>query len=148
VELEGGEGEGGHPGRRVGQSEEARVAFVQQHGTAGVEALVARGGRALDRWLRELRALATAREYREVTIDTERLWLVVGDVTAPAEARAGAAVALSPVLDADLRRQLRITSDTCAEPKLRVALRKVAEGAEERDVDEAVAALVQDKVRT
>lgn len=50
----------------VARIEEARVAFVQQHGTAGVEALVARGGRALDRWLRELRALATAREYREV----------------------------------------------------------------------------------
>jgi hypothetical protein len=127
--------------RRV---EEAHAAFVDDHGAATAEALVAPGGRAPERWLREVRALARARDYRETRLDEERLWRVVDDVTAPPGTRAGAALALS-ALDETSRTRLRVSAEACAEPKLRIALARVAEGASDTELEEALTPLLESK---
>jgi hypothetical protein len=128
----------------VERIEEARSAFVASDGTSGPEALVAPGGRAPQRWVREVRALARAKHYREARLDRDRLWRVVDDAGAPPATRAGAALALSE-LDEPGRARLRIAAEACAEPKLRVALTCVAEGAPDAEVEEALGPLLESK---
>jgi hypothetical protein len=128
----------------VERIEEARSAFVASDGTSGTEALVAPGGRPAERWLREVRALARARHYRETRLDREHLWRVVDDAAAPPTTRAGAALALSE-LDQPGRARLRVAAEACAEPRLRVALTRVAEGAPDAEVEEALAPLLESK---
>jgi hypothetical protein len=128
----------------VERIEEARTTFGRDDGLEGAEALVAPGGRAPARWLREVRALAGARDYRETRLDEERLWQVLDDVTAPRGTRAGAALALS-ALDQASRTRLRVSADACAEPKLRVALTRVAEGATDAELEEALTPLLESK---
>jgi hypothetical protein len=126
----------------VQRIEEARLAFAQDPSADGGEALVAPGGRAIDRWLRDVRALAGASDYRVTRLDEERLWRVVDDAAAPPATRAGAAVAIA-ALDQAERPRLRAAAEACAEPKLRVALTRVAEGASEAELEEALATLVE-----
>jgi hypothetical protein len=128
----------------VERIEEARATFAQDHGIETSEALVAPGGRDLERWLKEIRALANARDYRETRLDEERLWRVVDDATARPATRAGAAIALS-TLDEPSRMRLRVAAEACAEPKLRVALTRVAEGASDVELEEALAPLLESK---
>ena len=128
----------------VERIEEARTTFGRDDALEGAEALVAPGGRPPARWLREIRALAGARDYRETRLDEERLWRVVDDVTAPRGTRAGAALALS-ALDPASRARLRVSADACAEPKLRVALTRVAEGATDAELEEALTPLLESK---
>ncbi len=123
--------------------EEARAAYGEG-GTAGIaETLVAPGGRSVHRWLLEVRALARARDYREAGVEMEHLWRVVSDPSAAPATRAGAAVALSNAPeDGETRARLRVASETCANPKLRVALARVADGATDAALAEALAPLV------
>jgi hypothetical protein len=122
--------------------EEARSAFVESKDTASTEALVAPGGRGVADWLRDIRALARARDYREARVETERLWDVVGDASAAPATRVGAAVALASAPDGDARARLRVASEGCADPKLRTALVRVADGATDEALADALAPLV------
>jgi hypothetical protein len=134
---------------RQAQSREALVQRIEQalaaydggRDDAHAEAIVAPGGRPLPVWLSEVRSLARAHDYREATVDSERLWRVVRDPKADPAARAGAAVALSGTADDETRVRLRVASNACAEPKLRVALARVADGADEALLEEALAPL-------
>ena len=128
----------------VEQLEEARNAFSPDAGGPSAEALVDPGGRTPQRWLRDVRSLANARDYRETRLDEERLWRVVDDAAASAGVRAGAAVALS-ALDPASRARLRVAAEACAEPRLRVALTRVAEGATDAELEEALAPLLESK---
>ncbi len=121
--------------------EEARAAHASRTGSESAEALLAPGGRPVETWLREVRTLASAQQYREAMVDPQRLLRVATDAAAPAATRAGAALALAPAMGDDDRARLRVASETCADPRLRVALLRVAEGAPPEDVDEAVAAV-------
>ncbi len=125
--------------------EEARMAFGESEDTVNAEALVAPGGRMIETWLRDVRGLARARDYREARMDRERLWNVVWDASAPPATRAGAAVALASALDADSRARLRVASEACADPKLRVALARVADDADEEELVEALSWLIDDE---
>jgi hypothetical protein len=122
--------------------EEAQAAFVASRDTEGTEALIAPGGRAVAEWVRDIRALARARDYREARVETERLWNVVGDASAAPATRAGAAVALATAAENDARARLRVASEACADPKLRTALVRVADGASDEALAEALAPLV------
>jgi hypothetical protein len=122
--------------------EEART-FVGTHESVNAEAWLTPGGRPVAHWLRELRGLARAHDYREAQIDAERLWRVVADPGAPPATRAGAAIALSRTMDGDTRTRLRVAADACADPKLRVALGCVAEGATDAELVEALDGLVE-----
>lgn len=121
--------------------EEARLACADDRPSGEAEGFVAPGGRALKRWVTEVRALARARDYREARVDAERLWSVLEDAKTSPAARAGAAIALST--DEGSRMRLRVAADTCAEPRLRIALTRLAEGAGDSDLEEALAPLLE-----
>jgi hypothetical protein len=131
----------------VQRIEEGRVAFARERRTEGSEALVAPGGRPLNLWMKDVRALAGALHYRETRLDQDRLWQMVDDATAPPATRAGAALAIS-VLDQPSRQRLRVTAEACAQPKLRVALTRVAEGASDPELEEVLAPLLESRSRS
>lgn len=58
----------------------------------------------------------------------------------PAERRVGAAPALSGADDDDTRERLRVAADTCASPRLRVALDVIAAAAPDDEAIEAALA--------
>ncbi len=92
-------------------------------------------------WVGELRKLLDREAgFRDQVLAPDRLWSVVEDAAAQAQARAAAAVALSPLLDQEGKERLRIASNAIAEPKLRVAL-EAAEGDSEERMAEALAEL-------
>ena len=124
--------------------EHGRATLQHGEGLEDATALLAPGGRPVARWLKDLRALTAPHGYRQPGIETAPLWRVVEDSTATPAERAGAAVALGASLDDDQRSRLRVASDACAHPRLRVALHRIAEGADDRDVDEAVAPLLRE----
>ncbi len=128
----------------VQRIEDARAAFVADEGTGGAEALLAPGGREVHRWLQDVRDLAGARTYREARLDEERLWRMVDDVTVPPATRVAAGLALA-VLDQPSRVRLRVAAEACAAPRLRVALTRVAEGATDAELEEALAPLLESK---
>jgi hypothetical protein len=98
-------------------------------GGAGREtaARLARGGRSIDAWVRDLRAMGEAGDaYRAASVPAEELWRVVEDPSVPAAARAGAAVALQSSLDGAARERLAAASSVTASPKVRVAIESAA----------------------
>jgi hypothetical protein len=124
---------------------EALARFEATRGAAGPEALVSPGGRSAGRWVRDVREAARATDYREARLDEEALWRVLEDASAPSATRAGAALALSSVssIDESSHARLRVAADACAEPRLRVALTRVADGAEDAEIQEALSALIE-----
>lgn len=101
---------------------------------ADEEAFLARTGRDLDSWMRDMRTLGAGEMggYRAAAIPRERLWAVVENPAADPSAREGAALALSATLDADDRSRLAALAQKTAQPRLRVALDGVS-----REKDEA-----------
>lgn len=101
-------------------------------------ALVRRGGRETSQWVRALRgigAFANA-DARTAPVMPEKLWRIVEDPAAPADARAGAAVALGQSADEEARVRLRAAAAATAAPKLRIAI----EAAAREEPDEALEA--------
>ncbi len=100
---------------------------------ADEEAFLARTGRDLDTWLRDMRALGGGEVggYRATAIPRERLWAVVENAAADPSAREGAALALSASLDADDRTRLAALAQKTAQPRLRIALDGVSRENEE-----------------
>jgi hypothetical protein len=101
---------------------------------ADEEAFLARTGRDVPTWMREMRALGAGEMggYRAAAIPRERLWAVVENPAADPSAREGAALALSASLDADDRARLAALAQKTAQPRLRIALDGVS-----REQDEA-----------
>ncbi len=125
----------------VRRIEEARQVFARSSAVEGAATLVAPGGRPVTKWLREVRALVKSRSYRDAVLDTDRLWRVVDDPSMVPATRAGAAMALAAI-DGDARARLRVAAEACADPKLRVALSRVAEGVEEEEMEAVMVELV------
>jgi hypothetical protein len=110
---------------------QARVGEAGAH--EGVAALVARGGRTMQDWIHQLRALGVAEgDYRAVALAPDYLWRVVEDAGTDPSARAGAAIALGPRLDDAGRARLRAVAEATASPKLRIALDAASETDETR----------------
>jgi len=105
------------------------------------EALVlVRGDLPLRDWIDRLKAMgagATA-TLRTQAVMPDRLWRVAADTAQPAITRAAAAVALAPTLDESGRVRLAELARATAAPKLRVALERVAEEADDDTVEEAL----------
>jgi hypothetical protein len=128
----------------VERIEHARNAHAEAGDIAHAEALVAPAGRAVDKWLEDVRGLARAHDYRRAFVDADRLWRVVGDASVTAATRAGAALALASAPDQETLRRLRIAADSCVDPPLRVALSLLAERADDFELTEALEILVPD----
>jgi hypothetical protein len=106
--------------------------------------LFAPGDRPLGDWAREMRQLTSAPRYRELAVTAERLWRVVDDPLAPAASRIGAGLALSRDLSAGDRGRLRAISESCANPVLRSAMHRIAEGAGDEELESDVASLLSE----
>jgi hypothetical protein len=118
------------------------------------EALLARGPRDHETWLRDMAALGIADVgYRSIAIPRERLWAVLENPSADPSARKGAALALHSHLDEEERERLVAIAHKSASPRLRVAVDAIAttdaaglesalleaEGAEEEEAPQASA---------
>ena len=127
-------------GLRVSGADEAVIVArrieeaMTQHDSsdAATQAQLDRGGRPIEAWLREVRALARgASGYRDAKLDREELYAVVADGAAPAERRIAAAAALADHDEGMAR--ARIAAHACADDRLRIAI----EEATEDEVEEA-----------
>jgi hypothetical protein len=124
----------------VARIEEARLACVRGASDTSAAALVGPRGRTARQWMEEVRKFLAVPGYREQAVDAERLWRVVEDPATDRAARAGAAMALSE--SDEWRPRLRVAASDCADPQLRVALVRIAEGASDDGTEEAVAPLL------
>jgi hypothetical protein len=113
--------------------------FHEESTEEAIQALVAPGSRSPSQWIGALRSVTRAQDYRAAHVDEERLWRLLDDARAATATRAGAAAALLLASGAPDRNRLRVASDACADPRLRVALRRVAEATSDQEVDEALA---------
>lgn len=103
-----------------------------------------RAGRELGDWMKAVTgAMEANASFRTQAVPAETLWRIVEDGAAPATARAGAALAMRPTLDADGRARLRVLADGSADPRLRVALATLS--SEDDDALEGVLARVADR---
>jgi hypothetical protein len=121
--------------------DEAREAFARAAGAPDDHSVVAPEGRTADRWLRDLRATADAHAYRVGRSDADALGSLLDDASLPPATRAGAAVALAS-LDERARPRIRVAADACAEPRLRLALARVADDAPDEALTKALAPLL------
>ena len=107
-------------------------------GETSVHGALARGERGVAEWRKALASIRSADGgYRQTATRDEDLWRVVEDVSAPADARAAAALALRSAADAPAR--LRVAAEAVASPHLRIALETAADReAEDAALDEAL----------
>lgn len=108
----------------------------------GTEALaaLARAGRTVSSWREAIRSMALDGSYRRASLPFEGLTRVLQRADASPEDRIGAALALKASHPEEATERVRIAAQTCADPKVRVALERVAEGAEEdAAIEEALA---------
>jgi hypothetical protein len=108
-------------------------------------ALLERGARSLDAWKSALRSTVARADYRQASLAHGDLARIVASGVASAEHRIGAALALRESGSDDARDEIRIAAGQCVDPRVRVALARIAEedddeNAEGRAVEEALAA--------
>lgn len=119
---------------------EQRRASAEQSAVA--ISLTARGERPLDEWMKRLRVVADDHAtFRDAAVPAEQLWTTVEDSRAPETARAGAAVALRAKLDDAGRARLRAIADSCAAPKLRIALETLSSTDDEAQLHQVLGEL-------
>jgi len=121
--------------------EDARAAF--RAGDPGAQALAQldRQGRDPGAWAAALRGvLEPAGDYRRPVLTRDQLTAVLESPAAPAARRLAAAVALHCGDDAEGRARIRVAAEACANPQLRVALGRAAEGDVAAALEEATLA--------
>jgi hypothetical protein len=89
--------------------------------------LVAREGQTTRDWLGTLTELTRPDTYRVPVVPTDELCRVLDDPSSDPSARVGAAVALKQGGNEDHVRRVRVAAAMTAQPKLRVALERVAD---------------------
>ena len=121
--------------------EEARSAWRSGGVDTVAENRLARRGRPVEQWRASLRqALENAEGYREEPLTREALLHVLASPAAPAERRLGAALALTPDGQSGAHESVRAAAFACANPRLRIALEKAADGdLDDAALDEAIA---------
>lgn len=139
-----------HDDRRLVEEVERFVSLVTAHRERLAErepvdpTAFTRAGRELGEWMNAVTgAMEANASFRTQAVPAETLWRIVEDGAAPATARAGAALAIRPTLDADGRARLRVLAEGSADPRLRVALATLS--VEDDDAIEGVLARVADR---
>jgi hypothetical protein len=130
------------PGASVAVASRIREGLAASKAAGGEQVpaeVLARGGRTIADWRAAIRSLVGEdRGYRVAALEPEHLARVLEDPGAPAEHRIGAALALAAGDDAS-RARVRVAAETCAEPKLRVALESTLDDAvDETAVEDAM----------
>jgi hypothetical protein len=125
------------PARVAGMVDLIRSAMARIEGGGDAQfELLDRGGQTLEHWRASLRALVSARAYREAGLTRDDLSRALDAPDATAERRLGAAFALAATGDAEALGRVRVAADACASEGLREALRGIARD----EVDEATIA--------
>jgi hypothetical protein len=108
--------------------------------------ILERGHRPMIDWIRALRATGSGADAdaRTASVEPQRLWRIVEDPGGAPAARAAAAIALGPSLDAAGRARLADVAEATASPKLRVALSAAAASDEDENLERALGALEAD----
>jgi len=121
---------------------QAREAFASKTAVADAS-ILSRGDRSVGDWVAHLRALGlgAGATHRTAPVVPERLWRVLEDPRTLPSARAAAAVALGPTLDAEARARLRATAAVTTAPKLRIALGTAADTEEAAELEAILAAV-------
>jgi hypothetical protein len=104
--------------------------------------LIARGERSVHEWVAGLMEIADAARatYRLPTVPLDQFWRLVEDASYAPDVRAGAAVALRASLDDEGKERLRVATETCASPRLRVAFDAIRRGSDGAELEEALEA--------
>ncbi len=112
-------------------------------GSDAVGAVLPRGSRSVGEWVDALRRLGAFAEghHRRAPLDAERLVRIAVDASAPALARATAALAVSRVVSAEDRVRIRESAAKTVSPDLRVVLERAATEDAERLPEEIEAAM-------
>ncbi|HZU85540.1 MAG TPA: hypothetical protein VE987_21570 [Polyangiaceae bacterium] len=99
---------------------------------------LARAGREVSSWLRDLRAMLADRgDYRSAAVAPDALWAVLEDPGAEASARAGAAAALASH-DPSTRARIRVAGEGSASPALQQTLVRISEAEADASVERAL----------
>lgn len=111
----------------VGTVERALTAYRARTGDGALATLLARGGRTDDAWRAALQGLRSEvprdGAYRTRAIRDDDLWAIVDDPGAAEESRAAAAYVLfGRDGSTEVKTRLRVSAETVAAPRLRVAL--------------------------
>jgi len=109
------------------------------------EPLLAPGGRSIDRWLSDLRAMAGDTGYRDAAMSPERLWHVLENRRASPAVRAGAAIVLVAGAGPRVHDRLHAVGATCDDNHLRVALERIARRADDHELRVALEPLCEAK---
>ncbi len=100
--------------------------------TTRASSALRRAGRPTRDWIRDLRRLGGgAVDHRTAAIPTDDLLRVVQDSRAPVEERVSAALAAISAADPEAKQRVRVAAEASASPRLRVALARIADDAEE-----------------
>lgn len=103
---------------------------------------VARGERSGAEWLDALRKLGARKaDYRVPALEIERFAQLLEDRRAKPSARAAAAVVLRAAGDEAAAKKLRIAAQALIDGRMRIAMERVSDAAEDAAVAEALAAL-------
>lgn len=115
----------------------------RQVSAADVPALVRRGERSTEEWLRGLDELARGGNpgYRVSAVSPELLATVARDPSAASDTRLGAATALIRGGNEAQRAHVRIAAEACAEPELREALLAMSDARDDESTHTALATL-------
>jgi hypothetical protein len=109
---------------------------------------LARAGRTVSDWRKDLRALLTARgDYRHVDLSPDELAQWVNNQNAALELRLGAAIALAESGDTQQLERVRVAAQACAREPVRVVLEQVAQGDVREEVIEQLLQLELEKER-
>ncbi len=123
----------------LGASEAARLAErIEEARKAGAEGAsrsvveLGRASRSASEWVRDLRRLgAGAHDLRSAAVPVDAFLRVLADGERSAVERASAAVAVLSADRADARERVRVAANVSVSPKLRVALDRIVDAAED-----------------
>lgn len=104
---------------------------------------LARRGRPIAAWREAIAAVARG-GYRDLGLSPEALDQTVSSAASSAEARIAAAIALSTTGEDGAKDRIRVAADACADPKVRVSLERIADGA---DADHVIEAALDERAR-
>jgi hypothetical protein len=106
-----------------------------------VGALLDRGGQPFETWKASIeRASRGAVQYRSAQIGEDLVLRTMKNPTERRDRRMGAAISLAAKGDPALTEKIRLAAGESADPKLRIALEKIADGnADEAAIEEAMA---------
>lgn len=114
------------------------IAAGAESGVRGAErAILARGARSPEDWVKALRDLVPQGAQYRRAIDHGRLWTVVENPALDVELRVAAAIALWATFDAEARTRLRAVARGTSDRALRDALSRIADAAAENDLENA-----------